>query len=50
MFKPPRTIIVAQIFIIFVMPVLLLYFHVLPTNWRMIFLAISALFIYGDGE
>ena len=47
MFKPSRKIIVAQIFVIFVLPVLLLYFHILSTNWRMILLAVSALLIYG---
>ena len=47
MYKPSRKIIVAQIVVIFIMPVLLLYFHVLPASWRMVLLAVSALFIYG---
>ena len=44
---PPRKIIIAQIFLIFVLPVLLLYFKVLPTSWRIILLALNALFLYG---
>ena len=42
-----KKLIWAQIFLIFVLPVLLLYFKIVPTNWRMIMLAISSLFIYG---
>jgi membrane protease YdiL (CAAX protease family) len=44
---PSKKIIWAQIFLIFVLPVLLLYFKIVPTNWRMILLALSSLFIYG---
>jgi len=38
---------VAQILIIFVLPVFLLYFNILPISFRMVLLAVSALFIYG---
>jgi membrane protease YdiL (CAAX protease family) len=44
---PSKKIIWAQIFVIFILPVLLLYFKVVPANWRMILLVVSSLFIYG---
>jgi len=47
MYQPSRRLKIVQIFIIFVLPVLLLYFNIIPVSWRMIMLAISALFIYG---
>jgi len=42
-----KKLIWAQIFLIFILPVLLLYFKIVPTNWRMVMLALSSLFIYG---
>lgn len=47
MHAPSKKLIWAQIFLIFVLPVLLLYFKIVPANWRMILLVISSLFIYG---
>ena len=44
---PSKRLAIIQILVIFVLPVLLLYFKVVPPSWRMIFLAISALLIYG---
>jgi len=44
---PSKRLILVQIFIIFVLPVFLLYFHILPINWRFILLAINSLLIYG---
>ena len=44
---PSKKIIWAQIFLIFILPVLLLYFKIVPANWRIILLSISSLFIYG---
>ena len=44
---PSKNIIIMQIFLIFVLPVMLLYFGVLPTSWRIVALALSALLIYG---
>ena len=44
---PSKRLILVQIFIIFILPVFLLYFHILPINWRFILLAISSLVIYG---
>ena len=44
---PSKKIIWAQIFVIFILPVLLLYFKIVSLNWRIIILTISALFIYG---
>lgn len=45
--KPSKKIIIAQIFLIFVLPIFLLYFEIFPTNWRFILLSISSLLIYG---
>ena len=45
--KPSKRLIFTQIFIIFVLPVLVLYFNILSTNWRIVLLAVSSLFIYG---
>ena len=44
---PSKRLIMTQIFVIFILPVLLIYFKILPANWRMVLLAISSLFIYG---
>ncbi len=44
---PSKRLILTQIFIIFVLPVFLLYFNIVSISWRMIFLAISSLIIYG---
>lgn len=44
---PSKRLILVQIFIIFVLPVFLLYFRILPISWRFILLAISSLVIYG---
>ena len=44
---PSKRLIIVQIFIIFVLPIFLLYFNIVPISWRMVFLAISALVIYG---
>ncbi len=44
---PSKRLILVQIFIIFVLPVFLLYFHILPVSWRFVMLAISSLVIYG---
>lgn len=44
---PSRKIIVAQIFLIFVVPIVLLYFNILPVSWRIVMLAVNALLIYG---
>ncbi len=44
---PSKRLILVQIFIIFVLPVFLLYFHILPISWRFVLLAISSLVIYG---
>jgi len=45
--KPSKRLIIAQIFLIFVLPVLVLYFKILPADWRVVILAVSSLFIYG---
>ncbi|HNW71759.1 MAG TPA: type II CAAX endopeptidase family protein [Candidatus Paceibacterota bacterium] len=44
---PSRKLVIAQIFVIFILPVILLYFNILPVSWRMVLLAVSSLFIYG---
>ena len=44
---PSKKLMWAQIFLIFILPVLLIYFKILPTSWRIILLIISSLFIYG---
>jgi membrane protease YdiL (CAAX protease family) len=44
---PSKRLILAQIFLIFILPVFLLYFHILPVGWRMPVLIVSALIIYG---
>jgi len=44
---PSKRLIITQIFLIFILPVLLLYFKILPVDWRYILLSVSALFIYG---
>ncbi len=40
-------LVLAQIGVIFVLPVLLLYFGLVPESWRIVVLFISSLFIYG---
>lgn len=47
MHLPSKRLILAQIFVIFILPVLLLYFKILPVSWRMILLSVSCIFIYG---
>lgn len=44
---PSKKLILTQTFVIFILPVLLLYFKILPVNWRMILLSVSCIFIYG---
>ncbi|MFA6324849.1 MAG: type II CAAX endopeptidase family protein [Candidatus Paceibacterota bacterium] len=44
---PSKKIIWAQILLIFVLPIFLLYFKIVPSNWRIILLVLSSLFIYG---
>ena len=44
---PSKRLIIIQILVIFVIPVLLLYFKIFPANWRIVLLAVSSLFIYG---
>lgn len=44
---PSKRLILVQIFIIFVLPVFLIYFNILPISWRFILLAINSLLIYG---
>ncbi len=45
--KPSKGIIIAQIFLIFILPVALLYFKILSYDWRMVLLLIDSLVIYG---
>jgi hypothetical protein len=44
---PSKRLILVQIFIIFILPVFLIYFDILPVSWRIILLAICSLTIYG---
>lgn len=44
---PSKRLILTQIFVIFVLPISLLYFGVLEMSWRFVLLAVSSLFIYG---
>lgn len=44
---PSKRLILVQIFLIFVLPVFLIYFNILPISWRIILLAVCALVIYG---
>jgi membrane protease YdiL (CAAX protease family) len=46
-YQPSKRLKITQIFLIFVLPVFLLYFHIIPVGWRMVLLALSALLIYG---
>ncbi|MCE9585300.1 CPBP family intramembrane metalloprotease [Candidatus Nomurabacteria bacterium] len=46
-YKISKRLIFLQIFLIFIFPVFLLYFKILPLDWRILVLALSALFIYG---
>jgi len=45
--KPSKRLILTQIFLIFILPVFVLYFNILSHDWRIVLLAVSALFIYG---
>jgi len=45
--KPSKRLIIVQIFLIFILPIALLHFKILPVDWRVGLLVISALFIYG---
>ena len=44
---PSKRLILTQIFLIFILPVFLIYFNILPVSWRMILLAVCSLVIYG---
>ena len=44
---PSKRLILVQIFLIFILPVFLIYFNILPVSWRMILLAACSLLIYG---
>ncbi|MEI7810376.1 MAG: type II CAAX endopeptidase family protein [bacterium] len=42
-----KRLILVQIFLIFILPVLLIYFKILPISWRILSLAVCSLLIYG---
>ena len=44
---PSKRLILVQIFIVFILPVFLIYFNILPVSWRMILLLVCSLVIYG---
>lgn len=44
---PSKKIILAQIFIIFILPVFLIYFNIISISWRIVLLAACSLIIYG---
>jgi len=44
---PSKRLILVQIFLIFILPVFLIYFNILDDSWRMVLLAVGALVIYG---
>ena len=44
---PSKRLMLTQIFVIFILPVFVLYFNILPHGWRIVLLAVSCLFIYG---
>jgi membrane protease YdiL (CAAX protease family) len=44
---PSKRLILVQIFLIFILPVFLIYFDILPISWRMVLLAACSLLIYG---
>ncbi len=44
---PSKKLILTQIFIIFILPVFLLYFGIIPMSWRIVLLTICSLIIYG---
>ena len=44
---PSKRLVLTQIFLIFVLPVALLYFKILPADWRMILLLLCSICIYG---
>ncbi len=45
--ETPKEIVLGQIFLIFVLPVLLLYFNVISKDWRVMALVVACLLIYG---
>jgi membrane protease YdiL (CAAX protease family) len=44
---PSKKLIIVQIFLIFILPVFLIYFNILPISWRIALLATCALVVYG---
>lgn len=44
---PSKRLIIAQIVLIFILPVFLLYFKIVPEVWRLLFLSLGSLAIYG---
>lgn len=44
---PSKRLIILQIFLVFILPVFLLYFKIVPDSWRFFFLSLGALAIYG---
>jgi len=44
---PSKRLILVQIFLIFILPVFLIYFNILPVSWRMILLLVCSLVLYG---
>ncbi len=45
--KHDKELVLYQIFFIFVAPIALLYFGVIPLSWRMVVLCVAMLFMYG---
>lgn len=45
--ETPEEIVLGQIFFIFVLPVLLLYFNIIDKEWRVMVLIVACLLIYG---
>jgi membrane protease YdiL (CAAX protease family) len=44
---PSKRLVILQIFLIFILPVFLLYFNIVSPSWRFFFLSLGALAIYG---
>lgn len=44
---PSKKLMLVQIFLIFILPVFLIYFDILDASWRMVLLAMCSLVIYG---
>jgi membrane protease YdiL (CAAX protease family) len=42
-----KQLVLSQIFFIFVLPIALLYFGIVPMSWRMVVLCVSMIFMYG---